>query len=129
MTAAEKVAWDKTKVDLAEVAPGFKSLTDKAIAEKMMDRVWVEEAITKARQKAQAFENIATRATDERARQTALANRERMMDLAEQMEEQLGKPRPVRGTSQGPKTRSAIRNALAPEQQSQNALAPPKGIP
>lgn len=124
MTAAEKVAWDKTRVDLAEVAPGFKSLTDKAIAEKMLDRALVAETATKARQKAQAFEDIAARAADERARQTALANRERMLSLAEDMESKIGQPRPVRGTQQGPKTRAAIRNKLAPKQQSQNALAP-----
>ena len=115
MTAEEKIAWTKAKADLAEVAPGFKTLNDKAIAEKMLDRAWFEETATKAREKAAAFEQLAARAADERARQTALASRERMMDLAEQMEEQLGKPRPVSGTQQGPKTRAAIRNKLAPQ--------------
>lgn len=124
LTAAEKVAWDKTRVDLAEVAPGFKSLTDKAIAEKMLDRAWVQETAAKAREKAAAFESLAARAADERARQTALANRERMLSLAEDMEEQIGKPRPVRGTQQGPKTRAAVRNKLAPRIELNNMLAP-----
>lgn len=112
LTAAEKVAWDKTKVDLAEVAPGFKALNDKAIAEKMLDRAWVEQTATKAREKAAAFEQLAQRAADERARQTALANRERMMTLAEEMEDTLRGGRPVSGTGQGPKTREFNRNRL-----------------
>lgn len=123
LSAAEKVAWDRTRVDLADVAPGFKSLSDKAIAEKMLDRAWVEQTATKAREKAAAFEQMAARAKDERARQAAIANRERMMDLAEQMEETLRSPRPdVSGKQQGPKTRAARRNMLAGEFENQNAL-------
>lgn len=121
MTAEEKIAWNKAKADLAEVAPGFKTLTDKAIAEKMMDRAWVQETATKAREKAAAFDQLAARAKDERARQTALANRERMMDLAEQMEDALRAPRPVSTGGQGPKTRAAIRNRLV-SGENQNAL-------
>ena len=124
LTAAEKVAWDKTRVDLSEVAPGFKTLTDKAIAEKMLDRAWVEQTATKAREKAAAFEQLAARAKSERDRQAAQANRERMMDLAEQMEETLGRARPdVSGKQQGPKTREFQRNRLAAEQEVRNALA------
>lgn len=122
MTAAEKVAWEKTKVDLAEVAPGFKALSDKAIAEKMMDRAWVEQTATKARQQAAAFEQIAARAADERARQAAIANRERMMDLAAQMEETLRAPRPVSTGGQGPKTRAFQRNRMNPDQEVLNQL-------
>lgn len=112
MTAAEKVAWNKTKVDLAEVAPGFKALSDKAVAEKMMDRAWVEQTVAKARQQAAAFEQIAARAEGYRARQAAIANRERMLDLAEQMEESLTAPRPTSSGGQGPKTRAFQRNKL-----------------
>ena len=112
MTAAEKVAWNKTKVDIAEVAPGFKALSDKAIAAKMMDRTWVEQTAAKARQQAAAFEQIAARAEGERARQAAIANRERMLDLAEQMEESLMAPRPTATGGQGPKTRAFQRNKL-----------------
>ena len=115
LSAAEKVAWDKTRVDLSEVAPGFKALSDKAIAEKMLDRAWVEQTAVKAREKAAAFEQMAARAKDERARQTAMANRERMMDLAEQMEDTLRAPRAdVSGKQQGPKTRAFQRNMLRP---------------
>jgi hypothetical protein len=112
MTAAEKVAWNKTKADLAEVAPGFKALSDKAVAEKMMDRAWVEQTAAKARQQAVAFEQIAARAEGDRARQAAIANRERMLDLAEQMEESLMAPRPTSSGGQGPKTRAFQRNKL-----------------
>lgn len=113
LTATEKVAWDKTKVDLAEVSPGLKSLSDKAIAEKMMDRSWVEEAIVKAKQKAQMQADIAARATTERQRQVALKERDKLMGIAEDMEESLRQARPdVSGKVQGPKTRTAFREGL-----------------
>lgn len=123
MTAAEKVAWNKTKVDLAEVAPGFKALNDKAVAAKMMDRQWAAETAQKAREQAAAFEQVAARAKDAQARARAMADRERMMDLADMLEENMRAPRPdVSGKQQGPKTRAAKRNALAPD--NQNNLAP-----
>jgi len=122
MTAAEKVAWDKTRVDLAEVAPGFKSLSDKAIAEKMLDRKWVEDTAVKAREKAAAFEQIAAKAETERLRQTAIANRERMMGIAEDMEASLQTPRPVSRGGQGPKTRAFQQNRLSPDQELLNSL-------
>lgn len=113
MTAAEKVAWDKTRVDLSEVSPGFKSLSDKAIAEKMLDRSWVEEAIVKAKQKAQMQADIAARATTERQRQVALKERDKLMGIAEDMEESLRRSRPdTSGKMQGPKTRTAFREGL-----------------
>ena len=66
MSAEQRVAWDKTKVDLSEVAPGMKTMTDKAIAAKMQDRAWLQETIDKAKQKAQMYADIAARAdTDE----------------------------------------------------------------
>ena len=114
MSAAEKVAWNKTKVDLAAVDPGFAKLTDKQIAGKMMDRQWIQDTVTKARQQAAAFDQIAQNAKDAQQIRNASAARERMIDLAESMEEQLRAPRPVSGTGQGPKTRAAIRNKLAP---------------
>ena len=113
MTAAEKVAWDKTRVDLSEVSPGFKALSDKAIAEKMLDRSWVEEAIVKAKQKAQMQADIAARATTERQRQAALKERDKLMGIAEDMEESLRMSRPdTSGKIQGLKTRTAFREGL-----------------
>ena len=129
LTAAEKVAFDKTRVELAEVVPGMKSLTDKAVAAKMQDRAWVQDAIAKAQDRARAFEDIAARASSERLRQDAMMKREQMMDLLETLEEQFGKARPIKTGGQGPKTKAAQRNMLIPEDrrpsdgENQNALA------
>jgi hypothetical protein len=122
MTAEQKIAWEKTKVDLAEVMPGMKTLSDKAIATKMQDRAWVQQSLDKAQQQARAFDDIAARAANERLRQTAIMKREQMLDLAEQLQDALGS-RPVSRGGQGPKTRAFQRNMLAPEQEVQNALA------
>lgn len=126
LTAAEKVAWERTKVDLAEVAPGMKALSDKAIAEKMMDRQWVADAVRTAREKAAAFEQIAARAKDAQARQKALADRERMMDLLETLEAKFSAGRHQPSGGQGPKTREFQRNQLLQRQeQNRNKLNEP----
>lgn len=123
MTAAERVAWNKATVDIKELGAGFNKLDDKAIAQKMMDRQWVEGAIAKARQQEQAFADIAARAQNERMRQDALAKREQMLDLLDTLEAQYAKPRPTSGGGQGPKTRAAIRNQLVGGEKKNN-LAP-----
>jgi hypothetical protein len=124
LTAAEKVAWERTKVDLAEVAPGMKSLSDKAVAEKMLDRAWVSDAIKKAREKAEAFAQIEAKAKDAAAKRKAAADRERMLDLLESLEEQFRMARPVQGTGQGPKTRAAQRNQLRPAEPVNKLILP-----
>ena len=91
----------------------MKALSDRAIATKIQDREWVQDAISKARDKAIAFEQIAARAKTRDAQQQAIANRERMLDLAEQMENTLRVARPdLSGKQQGPKTRAAFREGL-----------------
>ena len=126
LTATEKIAWDKARVDLAEVAPGFKSLTDKAIAQKMMDRKWIEETVAKAREKAAMFDDISKRVAGDQAKRDAAIKRDQMLDVLATLEERLRGARPdVSGKQQGPKTRAAKRNALAPESESQNNLVPP----
>lgn len=134
LTADEKIAWSKAKVDIAEVAPGFKSLSEKAVAEKMLDRQWVRETATKAREKAAAFEEIASRhyarvegelarAADIEKRMAALADRQRMLDLAAQLEESLSRPRPDTSRKlQGRKTYEFRKNMLAPERTVENEL-------
>ena len=113
MTAAEKIAWEKTKVDVSLIQPGFKALTDKAISNKMLDREWVLETAQKARDKADAFAKIAQRNKNEQTVQKALSDREKMMDLAEQMEDTLRVSRPdVSRKQQGPKTRQAFRESI-----------------
>lgn len=114
LSAAEKVAWDKTRVDLAAVAPEFKSLTQKQLSEKMMDRQWVADAITKVQDKQRAFDDIAQRAQSADAIRKATIAREQMTDLLTTLEETFRQQRPVSSTAQGPKTRAAQRNQLRP---------------
>ena len=45
-----KLFLDPTKIDISLVQPGFKALTDKAIANKILDREWVLETAQKADQ-------------------------------------------------------------------------------
>jgi hypothetical protein len=117
LTAAEKVAWEKTKFDIAEIDPGFRALGDKAIAERMMDRQWVEGAVAKARDQARAFEKIAQRAKTDADIRAAQASREKMLDVADMMEENLRAPRAdASRKQQGPKTRAEIRNNLTANQ-------------
>jgi hypothetical protein len=123
LSAEEKIAWNKAKADIAEVAPGFKALSDKAVAEKLMDRQWLEDAIVKAEQKAKLQNQIIARANNERARQAAMIEREKLTDALETLEEQFRKARPAKTGGQGPKTRAFQRNMLTPEQEIQNALS------
>ena len=123
LTAAEKVAWEKTKVDLALAAPEFKSLSSKELSSKMMDRQWVSDTIGKIREKAQAFDEISKRASTAQAIRDAATKREQMMDLLANLEDSLRPARPVQKGGQGPKTRAFQRNQLTPEQEILNALA------
>jgi hypothetical protein len=123
LTAAEKIAWEKTKFDLAEIDPGFRALSDKAIAERMMDRKWVDGAVAKAREQARAFEEIAKRAKTDADIRAAQASREKMLDVAEMMEENLRAPRAdASRKQQGPKTRAAIQNNMITNRTNRNAL-------
>ena len=121
LTAAEKVAWEKTTVDIKDLGPGYTKLDDKAIAQKMMDRKWVAEAYAKAREKAAMFDEIAQRAANEQTKFDAGVKRDQMLDLLSTLEDNLRKPRPTSSGAQGPKTREAIRNKLAGGE-NQNAL-------
>ena len=116
LTAEEKIAWDKTRVDLADAVPGFNKLSDKAILGKMQDRAWVADAVQKARDQAKGFAEIGRRSNDRIVSARADAESARMMDLAESLEESLrARPVEMKNRSQGPKTRAARRNELAPE--------------
>ena len=125
LSAAEKVAWDKTRVDLAAVAPEFKSLSQKQLSEKMMDRQWVADAITKVQDKQRAFDDIAQRAQSADAIRKATIAREQMTDLLTTLEETFRQQRPVSSTAQGPKTRAAQRNQLRPVTIDLNNMARP----
>ena len=130
LTAAEKVAFDKTKFYIAEVSPGFEKLSDKAIVSRMMDRKWVEDAVVKAREKSASFYELAVRARDAE-RMGARADTARNAALAQQAEEASGQMKTTldlledrlvklradtSGKRQGPKTQGAIRNNLTANQ-------------
>jgi len=120
LTAEERIAWDKTKVDLESISPEYKSLSSKEIANRMMDRDWVERTIAKAREKAAAFDELSKRADTAKARFDASVSREKMLDFLNDLEENMRPARKVSGTQQGPKTREFNANRLA--QQSTNHL-------
>ena len=116
LTAEEKIAWGKTRVDLADAVPGFNKLSDKAILGKMQDRAWVADAIQKARDQAKGFAEIGRRSDDQIVSRAAAAESARMISLAESLEESLrARPVEIKNRKQGPKTRAARRNELAPE--------------
>jgi len=113
MTAEEKIAWNKLKVDLGEVVPGMKTLSNETILNRLQDVEWAKDAVKKARDKAIAYQEIANRAKTRDAQREAIANRDRLYDTAEQIEETLRLSRPdVSGKQQGPKTRAAFREGL-----------------
>lgn len=114
LTATEKIAWNKAKADLAVAAPELKGMSDAQIAGKIMDREWAAEAVKKAREKAQAFDDIAQRAKTTEAKRSAEKSRDELLDALDAMEENMQGPRPTRSGAQGPKTRAAIKNQMAP---------------
>ena len=122
MTAAEKVAWSKTKVDFAEAAPDLKGLSDKAVAAKMMDRKWVDGTIVKIREKAAAFDEISKRASNAQVARDAVIKREQMLDVLADLEDNLRPARPVSSDIQGRKTREFNRNQMIANTKNTNAM-------
>lgn len=122
MTAEERIAWNKARQDLITVDAGLTKLSDKAVAEKMLDRVWVTDAINKAKAKAAAFDEIAKRAENAQAIREANVNREKMLELMESLEASLRAPRPVSSGAQGPKTREAFKNNMIEQSNIKNNL-------
>jgi len=130
LTAAEKVAFDKTKLYIAEVDPSFKTLSDKEIVSRMLDRKWVEDAVVTARQKSLALDQAAIRSRSPEmmdARASAAQNAElarraeeaslQMKSTLDLLEDRLVKLRAdASGKRQGPKTQGAIRNNLTANQ-------------
>jgi hypothetical protein len=122
MTAAEKVAWSKTKVDFAEAAPDLKGLSDKAVAAKMMDRKWVDGTIVKIREKAAAFDELSKRASNAQVARDAAIKREQMLDVLADLEDNLRPARPVSSDIQGRKTREFNRNQMIANTKNTNAM-------
>lgn len=88
LTAAEKVAWNKTKIDFAKAAPELKGLSDVQIMNRITDREWAAEAVEKARGKARAFDEIALRAKTAEARRSAEKSRDELLDALEAISNQ-----------------------------------------
>jgi hypothetical protein len=103
MTAAEKVAWNKTKVDLQSVSPALRALDAREIATKLADRVWVQGTITKAKEKARGFAELEIRAANRDAQTAARIEREKMEDVIQQLQDTL-QARPTSRGGQGPVT-------------------------
>ena len=122
MSAEERIAWNTRKVDLESAVPGFSKLSDKAVAERMMDRQWVSDAVTKAREQARGFDEIAKRAENADKVRAANIQRDRLMGVAELLNEQLSNMPSTKTKTQGPKTREAQRNALRGNEENQNSL-------
>jgi len=118
MSAEEKIQWGKSLLEGMPIDQGelmFGKLSPQQITNKMADREWVAGKVTKARQQAQAFDELAARAATEQARRAAMIKREQMLDVLATLEDQLRAPRPTSTGGQGPKTRAFQRNMLAPE--------------
>ena len=113
LTAAEKVAWDMTKLKLEKVTviPGLTQLGPAAILRKMEDRAWVEGAIKKAQEKAQGFAKIENRAATLDIQRAAKREREKLEDAVEVLQDRM-QARPSNSRKQqGPKTKAAIRES------------------
>lgn len=123
MSAEERIAWNTRKVDLESAVPGFSKLSDKAVAERMMDRQWVSDAVAKAQEKARGFDEIGKRAESADKVRAARIERDRLMGVAELLNEQLSNMPSTKTKTQGPKTREAQRNALRGNEENQNNLA------
>jgi len=128
MTADEKIAWNKTKVNFQQAAPELKGLSDEAIAAKMVDRQWVSDTIKTARQavedKAAAeYASFAKQAADKYASRQQQARAiadykesstiQRMRDSLANLEELEPQARPEPKSGQGPKTREFNAEQLA----------------
>ena len=130
LTAPELAVWKNTRASLEQLDPRYKSLSDKEITNRMLDRKWIEDAVVKAREKSASFYQLAVRARDAE-RMGARADTARNMALAQQAEEASGQMKntldlledqlvKLRADDsrkrQGPKTQGAIRNNLTSNQ-------------
>jgi hypothetical protein len=132
LNAEEKVALKglsnpstRTGLDIVYPTNFYGKLSPVEIFERMTDRQWVANTIQKAKEQIKGFEEIAARKAsrdaDIQTQRDAITKRDQLKDLLETLESKYAQPRPT-PSPQGPKTRAAKRNALAP--QSENQLAP-----
>lgn len=112
LSANEQVAWKKAQSDLQVVEPEFNTLSPKQVADRILDRNWVQQAIDKSRQMDRMFSEIQSSSRDRQAVQDAMRKREQLQDSLETLQELLGKGRSDSSQKQqGPKTLSAKEEA------------------
>lgn len=117
LSAEERIIWEKTKAAVEQVTDHTEPLSEKQIAQKMMDRTWVEEAVTKARQMDQMYAEIMKRTTDRISMMKAEKAREQLgetLDTLEQHLKETGK-KVEEFTGFGPKTYKAKQLENAPK--------------
>jgi hypothetical protein len=106
LTPEERIQWSKSWLEGMPVDQGemvFGKLSTQQIADKIQDRAFAEQAVAKARQKAQMFDEIAQRQQNEQVRRDAAIKRDQMLDLAAMLEDNMRAPRPVSSGGQGPR--------------------------
>jgi len=107
MSATEKIAWKKAQADLKLATDA--TYASKFSPEDLFNRQWLLDTVAKARQKANAFDEIAKRADEAQAGRNAVQaaeiKRDRMLDFAENLQDRLS-ALPKRN----PKTRNALRD-------------------
>jgi hypothetical protein len=111
MSATERLAWKRYNANLAAATdPTYAS---RFTPEDLSNRQWLMNTVDKARQKADAFDEIAKRADETQAgrnaAQAAEANRDRMLDFLDDLQTRLS-ALPKQKLGQGPKTRNALRD-------------------
>ena len=89
MSAAEKVAWNQTRVELQKAVPAWASLSDKTIANKMSDRAALQQAIKTAGEKAEMWGERAKNASTTQTQTTARLSQKNMEDAVSVLKAQL----------------------------------------
>ena len=107
MSSEERIAWNKTKVDFADADPQLKGMNDKQIANKIMDRQWVDATVKKLKEQDAAFAEMYKKAEKTKASIESAKQRELLIEKLEELQDQFSKPRKVELGGQGPKTRAA----------------------
>lgn len=125
MSAEEKIQWGKSVLEGMPVTPGetvFRRLTTNQILDKISSRQGAIDFIKKAREEAQAFNELASRQKNAQARREILIKREQMLDMLADLEDSLRPARPVSSGIQGSKTREFNRNQMIANTKNQNAM-------
>lgn len=117
MTAEERIVWEKTKALVEKVESGYDKLSDRQIADKIMDRQWIEDTVTKVKQMDEMFKEVEQKALNEKDRAEMQKKREALNDSLSMLEQRLRETayKPT-GDGQGPKTRAFNRRSVPASQ-------------